>query len=228
MDSAAWDERYRAQDHAWGLEPNRFVREQCERLPVGQAVDLACGEGRNALWLARLGWRVTGIDFSSVAIERARERATDEFPTLTRRLVWRIEDVTQVQLKPAGFNLALASYVQLPPAQRDAMLVEAARALTPHGRLVVVAHDKRNLAEGVSGPQDIDLLYEPAQVRGLLTDACGLIVELARTMERPTPQGTALDTVVRARRPDTESSPSAAPHLRTDLGSQGSSRFPPG
>ena len=56
----------------WGKEPNQFVRQQCERLPVGRALDLACGEGRNALWLARLGWQVHGSDFSTVAIERAR------------------------------------------------------------------------------------------------------------------------------------------------------------
>ena len=49
----------------WGAEPNQFVREQCERLPVGDALDLACGEGRNALWLARLGWRALGVDFSA-------------------------------------------------------------------------------------------------------------------------------------------------------------------
>jgi SAM-dependent methyltransferase len=217
MDAAAWNERYRAQDNTWGLDPNRFVREQCERLPVGQALDLACGEGRNAMWLALLGWRVTGVDFSSVAIERARARAWREFPQQASRMVWRVEDVTRLQLRPASIDLALASYVQLLPAERDAMLVLAAQALRPQGHLVVVAHDRRNLTDGVSGPQDPDLLYEPKQVRELLTDSGGLIVELARTVERQTPNGTALDTVVRARRPDLEATPSGARKLRTDL-----------
>jgi SAM-dependent methyltransferase len=217
MDSSAWDERYRSDPNPWGLEPNRFVRLQCERLAVGQALDLACGEGRNALWLAQLGWRVTAVDFSAVAIGRAKERTARQFPSLGRRMVWRVEDVTRLQLKPGTIDLALASYVQLPPAERDAMLVAAAQALRPEGHLVVVAHDKRNLTEGVSGPQDVDLLYDPAQVRDLLSQTCGLTVEVARTMERPTPNGTALDTVVRARRPDVESTPSTAPGLRTDL-----------
>jgi SAM-dependent methyltransferase len=210
MDSAAWDERYRAQDNPWGLEPNVFVREQCERLAVGDALDLACGEGRNAIWLAQQGWRVTGLDFSGVAIERAGRRVAEEFPALKDRLVWRVEDVTRMELAPDSFTLALAGYVQLPQVERDTMLVQAAQALRSGGHLVVVAHDKRNLTEGVSGPQDIDLLYDPEQVRELLEETCGLVVELARTLERITPNGTALDTVVRARRPDLEPSPGRA------------------
>jgi len=76
MDSAAWDERYRAVDLVWGSEPNRFVAEALgAREPAGRALDLACGEGRNAIWLAQRGWRVTGVDYSPVAIARAHELA---------------------------------------------------------------------------------------------------------------------------------------------------------
>jgi hypothetical protein len=80
------------------------------------------------------------------------------------------------------------------------MLSRAATALRPRGHLLVVGHDKRNLAEGVSGPQDIELLYEPEELRSFLAEACGLVVEIARTVERPTDDGVALDTLVRARR----------------------------
>ena len=55
MEPKEWDERYRSAELVWGAEPNRFVREQCSSLPPGDAVDLACGEGRNSLWLARRG-----------------------------------------------------------------------------------------------------------------------------------------------------------------------------
>ncbi|MDX6308338.1 MAG: hypothetical protein QOI06_1384 [Nocardioidaceae bacterium] len=200
MDSAAWDERYRDDDLVWGSEPNRFVREQCERLPVGKALDLACGEGRNALWLARLGWYVTGVDFSQAAIGRARELTTN-LPSLDAlRLTWQVRDVTTLDLKADSIDLALASYVQLAPKDRHEMLTRAAAALRTGGHLVIVAHDKRNLAEGVSGPQDPDLLYDPEDMRSLLGDAYGLVIELARTVERETPDGVALDTVLRARR----------------------------
>ena len=76
MNGHDWDERYAATPLLWGAAPNRFVEERCRSLPAGAALDLACGEGRNALWLAGLGWRVTAIDFSSVAIERARAAAS--------------------------------------------------------------------------------------------------------------------------------------------------------
>jgi len=200
MDAHDWDARYAANDHVWGLEPNRFVREQCERLPVGDALDVACGEGRNALWLAQLGWHVTGVDFSPVAVGRAR-RWTMEQPRLVAvRVRWRVADVTTLEPKAATLDLVLASYLHLPAPERDGMLTRLSGALRPGGHLVLVGHDARNLVEGVSGPQDPDLLYDPGQLRRLLSRTCGLVVEVARTAERPTPAGVALDTVVRARR----------------------------
>lgn len=200
MDADDWDARYAADDHVWGLEPNRFVREQCERLPVGDALDLACGEGRNALWLAQLGWRVRGVDFSPVAVERARLRTAEQPGLVALHLRWQVADVTTLEPKAASLDLLLASYLHLPAARRDEMLTRLSGALRPGGHLVLVGHDARNLAEGVSGPQDPDLLYEPEQLRRLLSQACGLVVEVARTVERATPAGAALDTVVRARR----------------------------
>jgi SAM-dependent methyltransferase len=200
MDAAAWDDRYRSKDSVWGFDPNRFVREQCERLPVGEALDLACGEGRNSLWLAQLGWRVTGIDFSAVAIDRAREIARRQPELLRLRLSWQLADVTELVPKPSSLDLVLVCYLHIPSAQRDQMLSRAATALRSGGRLLIVGHDKRNLAEGVSGPQDITLLYDADHLRTLLIDECGLAVEIARTVERPTDDGVALDTLVRARR----------------------------
>ncbi len=201
MDASAWDERYRTTDSLWGIEPNRFVREQCERLRVGEALDLACGEGRNALWLAQLGWRVTGVDFSAVAIERARAMTAVQPDLRQLRLNWRVDDVTGFIPKPASLDLVLATYVHIPAPDRNTMLSRGATALRPDGHLLVVAHDKRNLTEGVSGPQDVELLYDPEEIRQLLADDCRLVVEISRTVERPTDGGTALDTLVRARKP---------------------------
>jgi SAM-dependent methyltransferase len=200
MDATAWDERYRSKDSVWGIEPNRFVREHCESLPVGEALDLACGEGRNALWLARLGWQVTGIDFSEVAIERARALTTQLAAVEQQRVDWRVDDVTTLLPEPASLDLLLVSYLHIPASEFDEMLSRTATALRPSGHLLVVGHDKRNPAEGVSGPQDIARLYDPEHLRELLVDECGLFVEIARTVERPTEEGIALDTLVRARR----------------------------
>ena len=160
MDAEAWDERYADTELVWGLEPNRFVRAQCERLPIGRAVDLACGEGRNALWLARMGWKALGLDFSAVAIERAQALTEKERPSTAARLTWQVADVTTTPIKPGAYDLALISYLHLPPDQNAAVFRSAAHGLAPRGRLIVVGHDRRNLREGVSGPQDESRLYD--------------------------------------------------------------------
>ena len=72
----SWNKRYGATDLVWGAEPNRFVEEALRDVePRGRALDVACGEGRNAIWLAERGWRTTAVDFSGVAIERGRKLA---------------------------------------------------------------------------------------------------------------------------------------------------------
>ena len=72
MDAREWDEKYSEKPLLWSADPNQFVAEEVSRLRPGKALDLACGEGRNAVWMAEQGWDVTGIDFSGVAINRAR------------------------------------------------------------------------------------------------------------------------------------------------------------
>ena len=79
MDRAAWDARYSEKDLVWGAEPNRFVETELGgREPGGRALDLACGEGRNSIWLAKRGWEVTAVDFSVVAVERGRKLAAQQ------------------------------------------------------------------------------------------------------------------------------------------------------
>ena len=94
MDSEAWDERYAATELVWSAEPNQFVAAECADLAPGRAVDLAAGEGRNAIWLAGRGWAVTAVDFSSVALERGRRLAAAEpDPALSERISWLAVDV---------------------------------------------------------------------------------------------------------------------------------------
>ena len=200
MDNRSWDERYAESDLVWGLEPNRFIRAQCEHLRIGKALDVACGEGRNAIWLARLGWHVTGIDYSSVAIERARQLSAKEKPAVASRMVWRVDDATTTPLKRNAYDLAVISYLHLPPDQTATVVRKVGHSIASAGHLVIVGHDRRNLREGISGPQNETLLYDPAELRTLLGEVPDLVVEVAETVERETPEGIALDTLVRARR----------------------------
>lgn len=202
MDADAWDERYRASDYVWTTEPNRFLPGLVDGLRPGRAVDLACGEGRNAVWLATQGWDVTGVDISSVGLEKAARLASDAGVTCS----WVLGDATTWQPDRA-VDLVVVLYLQLPADQRRAALRGAAAALAPGGSLVVVAHDLENLIHGVGGPQDASVLYTPDDV---VADLAGggtpVVVGRAERLRRPvrTDDGDreAIDCCVVARRPD--------------------------
>lgn len=196
MDSNGWDARYAAApDLVWSREPNRFVVEELAGLPPGRAIDLAAGEGRNALWLAERGWQVTAVDFSGVAIDRGRKLAEEHGLTVE----WLVADLTGYVPPKAAFDLVLIAYLQLPPDQMADVLRKAAVALAPGGTLLLVGHDVTNLADGIGGPQDATVLHSPESVTAVLP---GLRIERAETVRRPVPTDDgvkdALDTLVRA------------------------------
>jgi len=195
MDRQAWDERYSTDELVWHAEPNRFLVEEVAGLSPGRALDLACGEGRNALWLAEQGWAVTAVDFSGVALQKARRLAEQ------RRLDLRLVEADVLAWEPpaGSFDLVVVLYLQLPAPQRRRSLQRAQAALAPGGTLLVVGHDTANLAEGVGGPQDPAVLFSADDVVG---DIDGLVVARAAQALRPVAtehgEAHAIDVVVRA------------------------------
>jgi SAM-dependent methyltransferase len=177
MDSTAWDERYAASDLVWSAGPNVWVEEVASELPAGTALDLAAGEGRNALWLVEQGWRATAVDFSGVALERAGRIAAERLGDTAGRLRTVTADVTRYADEDV-YDLVLVVYLQLPADARRDALRAAAQRVAPGGRLLVVAHHSDNPAEGVGGPPHPAVLYTEqdvvADVEGL-----GLTVERA-------------------------------------------------
>jgi SAM-dependent methyltransferase len=200
MDAATWDRRYGEHELVWTAQPNRFLVAETEDLPPGRALDLACGEGRNAVWLAERGWEVTGVDFSAVGIGTAQRLAA-------RRGVyaqWIVADLLEYVSEPRAFDLVIVLYLQVPAVERTRVLRRAADAVGTAGTLLVIAHDSANLAEGYGGPRDPAVLYTAEDVVGDLA-ASGLQVARAERVRRPveTPEGgrIALDALVRATRP---------------------------
>jgi SAM-dependent methyltransferase len=197
MEREDWDRRYGGTELLWTAEPNRFVAAELRDLPPGRALDLGCGEGRNAVWLAERGWRVTAVDFSAVALDKGRGLAQARGVGVD----WVLEDLRGYRPEPAAYDLVLVAYLHLLPAERAAVLRGAAAALARHGTLLVVGHDLANLAEGVGGPQDPAVLYTPEAIAAELT---GLEVRRAERVRRPvdTEAGTseAVDTLVLATR----------------------------
>lgn len=177
---AEWNRRYAARELVWGAEPNAFVAEiLAARAPAGRALDLGCGEGRNALWLAERGWEATGVDYSSVAIERARKLATGR--SATARFLE--DDVTTWEPEESRYALVLIVYLQIPEQEMWRVLASAKRAIEPGGSLVMIGHAKRNLTEGVGGPDDEAVLWEPDAIAAELRKL-GFTVDRAEHVSR--------------------------------------------
>jgi len=191
----AWDRKYAETERLWGRDPNRFLVTEVSDLPPGRALDLACGEGRNAIWLAELGWRTTGVDFSQVAIAKARERASQA--SLDVEFV--CADLLDYEPERDAYDLVLLFYLQLPRDELRLVLERAASALAAGGTFLLVGHDLVNITEGVGGPSDPAVLYTPddivAELPGLEIEKAERVLRDVADADRP-----AIDALVRARR----------------------------
>jgi SAM-dependent methyltransferase len=149
VDSAQWDERYATSEYQWKMAPNQFVAAQLADLTAGRALDLAAGEGRNSVWLAERGWRVTAVDFSRVGLEKGRKLAASRDVT---GIDWVVADLRDYRPAASAFDLVLIAYLHCDASLRAQVLGHAAAALAPGGTLFVVGHDLANLSEGTGGP----------------------------------------------------------------------------
>lgn len=183
-----WDDRYRERGTLWGSEPNRLLVEVASDLEPGTALDLGCGQGRNALWLAGLGFTVTGLDLSPVAVAQANEMAKEAGLDAT------FEAVNLMAWDPDGevWDLVLLAYIHLPEDMRTAVHAAAKRAVAPGGRVVVIAHHLDNLDSGTGGPSNPDWLFTEAQLED---DFSELEIVRNERVVRPTEHGDALDVV---------------------------------
>jgi SAM-dependent methyltransferase len=196
MDSTGWDRRYSGSDLVWSAEPNRHLAAEVAGLSPGRALDLACGEGRNAVWLAQLGWRVSGVDFSQVGLDKAAALAEQRGV----RVDWQLADLTDYVPPAAAFDLVVVLYLHLAARERREIHARAAEALDAGGLLLVIGHDSSNIQDGYGGPQDPSVLFTPQDV---VSDVPGLEIERAERVLRPVdaPGGRcAIDALVRARR----------------------------
>ncbi len=189
----AWDRRHAEREHIESDEPDPVLVREAAPLPPGRALDLACGDGRNAVWLAHRGWQVTAVDFSSVALDRGRRRAA----AARVEVDWQVHDLLAWSPPEGSFDLVSLIYLHLPPDERRLVLQRAARALAPGGRLLVVGHDRRNLVEGVGGPQDPRVLYTPEEI---VAEVPGVVIERADALRTSDGGRPRVDAVVVGRR----------------------------
>jgi SAM-dependent methyltransferase len=199
VDAAAWDERYRERPLVWTAGPNLFVERELADLPPGRALDLAAGEGRNAIWLAGRGWEVEAVEFSPVAMEKGRQLAEAAGVAVS----WTLADLLAAPpLAPA--DLVVVAYLHLAAPQLRDALRHAATAVAPGGQLFLIGHALRNLDEGTGGPQYPEVLWTESALRDAL-DGTGLVLdrleEVTRQVETEDGVRDAIDLLGRAHRP---------------------------
>ncbi len=157
---SAWDRLHA--EHQWSTDPDPLLVELAGALEPGRALDLGCGGGRNALWLARQGWEVTGIDGSEVGLARAREQARTE----ALELEWVQADMLEYRLPDGSYDLVVMANLHFETAVLARVLELATDALPPGGHLFVVGHHLDNL--GHHGPPVADRLYTAERISAVL------------------------------------------------------------
>lgn len=191
VDEQFWDEMYR--DRLWSGRPNGALVTEAAGLAPGHALDVGCGEGGDAHWLAEHGWTVTGVDLSRIALERAREVCRGQ------SVVLRHQDLAQEPPEPASYDLVSLHYFPLLREKGHAALLGLVEAVAPGGTLLVVGHDMSGHEGGDHDPADY---YQPSEIAELLGDGWTVEADEVRPRVDSAPEGTdhTHDVVLRARR----------------------------
>ena len=204
MDEAFWDERYRSSSALWSGQPNpQLVTEAADLVP-GAALDVGCGEGADAIWLAERGWQVTAVDFSSVALERGAIRAYQVGTEVARRITWLHADLTEWVPAAATYDLVSAQFLHLPRDQREPIQRRIAESVAPGGILLVVGHHPSDLQTTIARPQAAEVFFTAGDVgASLVPDDWVILVAEDRPRQTLDPDGlsvTVHDSVLKAQR----------------------------
>jgi SAM-dependent methyltransferase len=193
-----WNERYAATGLTWSAGPNELFAELAADIPPGRALDVATGEGRNALWLAGQGWQVDAIDFSNVGIDKGRQIAAER----SLEINWIVADVNTHEFETAVYDLVTVLYLHTSAEERAGWLPALIQSVRPGGQLIYIGHDPANIEKGVGGPQDPAVLPGVEDLAPMLVD---FDLKRAEIYQRPVNSdpghgaagdGVALDTLV--------------------------------
>ena len=201
-DAAFWDDRYRSVETDWSGEPNAQVVVELTGIAPARALDVACGEGMDAIWLAARGWHVTATDISAVALERNSK--IDIRAEVMERIDWFQADLITWTPPVASFDLVTAQFLHLPPVIREAVFRKLAAAVKPAGTLLIVGHHPSDLQTTITRPPLPELFYTAEDVAALLEpNRWDTIVAAARPRNATDSKGNSVtihDAVLRAQR----------------------------
>lgn len=202
-DAEFWDDRYSGSEALWSGHVNAVVRDEATDLPPGRALDVGCGEGGDALWLAGRGWEVLGVDVSQVALGRAvaHARATG----MAERVTFEHRDLLAWSPPAETYDLVVAAFVHLAGDTRREVYAALASAVAPGGTFLVAAHHPNDVGV-VPRPPHPELFYTAEDLVADLPGGEGawkVVTAEARPRPGSHPDGhevTLHDTVLRARR----------------------------
>lgn len=182
MTKDMWDQRYSAEDYQYGLEPNDLLREEVGRIPTGRVLCLAEGEGRNAVFLASLGYDVTAVDYSAVGLAKAARLARERGVQV--KLVE--ADLATFDLGRDAWDGIVSIFAHMPREVRQRIHAAIPNALRRNGVLILEAYRPRQLELGTGGPKDVALLPTLAE---LTADLGELDLVVAREADREIHEG---------------------------------------
>ncbi|WP_019481869.1 class I SAM-dependent methyltransferase [Arthrobacter sp. TB 23] len=200
-DQTYWDAFYNDRPSVWSGQPNAQLVTEVADLTPGTALDVGCGEGADAIWLARQGWTVTAVDISQVALTRGAENAATD-PASAARITWTRQNLLEWAPPESSFDLVSAQFMHLPKEEREPLFTRLAAAVAPGGTLLIVGHHPTDMESGAHRPPRSDLFYTAEEIGLLLVPGQWDIVTESRERVQ-THDGEALtihDAVLRARR----------------------------
>lgn len=200
-----WDERYGGREQVWSGRPNPQLVAHVSTLAPGTALDVGCGEGADAIWVAERGWTVTGVDVSPVGLQRAAGHAREAGQAIAERIDWRQADLFAENSEPFGaYELVSSQYLHMPPEMRERALGRLAASVSLGGSLLVVSHHPADLEIPGLRPNVPELFYTASELAAQLDPQQWEIIAASAPERRvPGPHGepvTVHDAVLHARR----------------------------
>lgn len=177
-----WDERYADVDYLYGTEPNDFLVSVAERIPPGPVLSLAEGEGRNAVYLAGRGHRVTAVDASAVGMRKAQRLAAARGLEIETR----VADLAEFHIVPNSWSGIISIWAHVPALVRARLYPEVVAGLVPGGAFILEAYTPAQIPRGTGGPKDPDRLPD---LTGLRSQLAGLQLVIGREVEREVHEG---------------------------------------
>jgi len=199
-----WEQRYRAKPAIWSGRPNPQLVAGATGLAPGRALDVGCGEGADAIWLAERGWQVTAVDIATTALERAAAHAAAAGPQVAARIDWIHADLRRQPPAEGAYDLVSSQFMQLPGEARRDLFARLAAAVAPGGTLLIVGHHPSDLHTTAHRMHFPDMMFTAEQVAAALDpNTWQVLAAEARPRPAVDPEGrdiTIHDAVLLARR----------------------------